>query len=1298
MVSSSMSRLAALPALAALLAALVVVAPGTASAAAGDILTMEWATKSSTSSQFSQAADFTAGTSTSAMPAGAKLSIPGTFRTVTLAPPTGGRFTAGQTYCAAKVATATSAKLDVGGLVWSGSCQPYSGTVTILAADYDGTGTLTSLAADYRATCALFSGAQETVAGSVRHNTTEPWLTLKQVYQPDTVAVGRSRIQPVTVTASGADKSVQLGQASISGTRAADYRVADNGCAAATLSPGDSCVIDVGFEPLALTYGVGNPREALLSLDTVGHVTGPLTVRLASSATDVPGVPQQFTTYPTAGGVGLSWRDGSPAAQQFRVERRLAGDTDWSTVTTVQYGSGDNYVDHDVLPGQQVQYRLTGVNAGWDGDSATTATTRPMSVPTPGAESLVAYGSNNAHGDSWTFRQGVDGATITTWSGDWPTIQATEGPTSPGVAQRQVTFRAPVVPGPGEYRSADFLWGGVDFVQSAYNCGYDESVLDVRSVAYDETRKPLVFDASWVGRCANGTVVRLEFRLGVDGDHIDHAMTTTDPTVVGRLTTYGGRSETRLVTVSNSGPGQVTLGMPSLTGAAATDWLVTQNGCEGVVLDPQQACAMTVRFSSTADRLRPGVLEIRQRDATGALAPVTVPLDGYGATPPGFVENGTVRSTVGAVLVWWREPRDNGGLPVLSYEIQRAAGGTQAWTALPTVSVGDHPSYVDQNVAAGDAFRYRVRAVNEVGPGPWWPIIPAPLGLGERAVIVSGSVADTGLRGLFQVHGGDSEAEAPVIALTSDPQHDYRDPAVSPAGTRLAASVSVGDGTDGEYDLWTGTLADPTAKQVTSMPGSERGAAFSPDATQIAFTHVAADGSRSVWVVPAAGGQPHLVLSGAAEPAWTPDGRSLVVEDTTTADAPLLLCEAETGATSEVVGTAGASQPAVSRDGDIAYVDPQGRIMVLAAGSSTPTVAITPMYGRILGSPAWTDTGEIVYDKTWVDTGKPDFSLTYLLRVSGEPAPVRADLTDPWITPRGLGQYVRGEAHFEVAYGDNGETPVEALRAQCAFDGAPWTPCAAGPRSMLGLSEGQHRVQLRVTDEAGRTTTDSHYFLSDTVAPTLRLNPPALSAVLGGAPKFRWEGNDATSGSDYFDVMVRTASPTSDFGPYLRPNGWSDQDRRAALTTRLPPGEEVCVRVRVRDYSGLWSGYASRCAGRPLDDASLAASPGWRRSSGSATYQRTESVAVRNGATLRTRSQVSTRRVAVLAATCRTCGSVKVYLGSRYLGTVSLKSPRTRTQQLLELPVLPRVTRGTVTLRTTSPRTVRIDGLLLRRS
>ena len=91
---------------------------------------------------------------------------------------------------------------------------------------------------------------------------------------------------------------------------------------------------------------------------------------------------------------------------------------------------------------------------------------------------------------------GVDGATVTTWSGDWPTVQATEGPTPPGVAQRQVTFRPPVVPGPGEYRSADIAWGGVDFVQSAYNCHYDESVLDVRSVAYDETRKPLVFDAS----------------------------------------------------------------------------------------------------------------------------------------------------------------------------------------------------------------------------------------------------------------------------------------------------------------------------------------------------------------------------------------------------------------------------------------------------------------------------------------------------------------------------------------------------------------------------------------------------------------------------------------------------------------------------------------------------------------------------------------------------------------------------------------------------------------------------------
>ncbi|MGH8880191.1 MAG: hypothetical protein ACRD0P_23035, partial [Stackebrandtia sp.] len=441
-----------------------------ASAVTADVMSMEWQTQQSSGGQLTQTAGFTAyGSTSTTMAGGAKFTIPNTLRNVTVAPPTGTSFVPGQTYGAAPTATATTAKLAFGSGVFSTALCPtstvatFAGTVTVHAAQYDDAGALTELAADYRGTCSLSSGAKETVAGSVRHNTTTPWLTLRPVYPSDTVAMGRERVSAVTISATGSGKSVQLGQATISGVRTADYRVSDNGCAGTTLGDGESCQLDVSFEPLPLTGGGSNRRVALLSVATVGHVVDPVRVRLDSMTTDVPAAPQTVTTYPTANGVGVSWAEGWPSAQQYRLERRLSGDTAWTTVATIAAGGPYNHVDHDTEPGQEVEYRVTGANAGWDGGSATTSTTRPMSVPSPGPNTLVAYGSNDAAGPSATIRDGIDGGTVTTWSSDLPTIQATAGPTGTAMAPALVTYRVPVVPGPGEYRSGDRMSGWPSF-------------------------------------------------------------------------------------------------------------------------------------------------------------------------------------------------------------------------------------------------------------------------------------------------------------------------------------------------------------------------------------------------------------------------------------------------------------------------------------------------------------------------------------------------------------------------------------------------------------------------------------------------------------------------------------------------------------------------------------------------------------------------------------------------------------------------------------------------------------------
>lgn len=76
-------------------------------------------------------------------------------------------------------------------------------------------------------------------------------------------------------------------------------------------------------------------------------------------------------------------------------------------------------------------------------------------------------------------------------------------------------------------------------------------------------------------------------------------------------------------------------------------------------------------------------------------------------------------------------------------------------------------------------------------------------------------------------------------------------------------------------DLWTVDLKGGQARRITSHPGNEQNARFSPDGTWIAFT-AGYDGNPDVYVVPTEGGEPRrLTFDPEADIVmdWTPDGR-----------------------------------------------------------------------------------------------------------------------------------------------------------------------------------------------------------------------------------------------------------------------------------------------------------------------------------------------------------------------------------------------------------------------------------------
>ncbi len=79
-----------------------------------------------------------------------------------------------------------------------------------------------------------------------------------------------------------------------------------------------------------------------------------------------------------------------------------------------------------------------------------------------------------------------------------------------------------------------------------------------------------------------------------------------------------------------------------------------------------------------------------------------------------------------------------------------------------------------------------------------------------------------------------------------------------------------------EDDLWLGSLKGGPARRLTTHPGLETAARFSPDGQWLAFSGQY-DGGTQVYVMPAEGGNPkRLTWSGAATvQGWTPDGKVL---------------------------------------------------------------------------------------------------------------------------------------------------------------------------------------------------------------------------------------------------------------------------------------------------------------------------------------------------------------------------------------------------------------------------------------
>ncbi len=262
----------------------------------------------------------------------------------------------------------------------------------------------------------------------------------------------------------------------------------------------------------------------------------------------------------------------------------------------------------------------------------------------------------------------------------------------------------------------------------------------------------------------------------------------------------------------------------------------------------------------------------------------------------------------------------------------------------------------------------------------------------------------------------------------------------------------------------------------------------------------------------------------------------------------------------------------------------------------------------------------------------------------------------------------------------------------CTVTGAPPSTWC----TITGLTPG-----IAVVARVAATTAAGTGQPSNPSAPVTPPTPPSASVgslptwTVAAALEVPLSGSPGANAIATYEVRFRRALWNGSFGSY------------GVLSTTTPSvslavsaGATYCFSARARDDQGYaspaWS--AERCTAVPLDDRSLSAQGTWGRGTGSTYYRATWTRSYAYGAAL-VRTSVQAKRIAIVATTCPTCGSVRVYLGSTLLRSISLTSSTTLNRKVITVANFSSVRSGTLTVKvSTSRRMVRIDGLAISRS
>lgn len=224
------------------------------------------------------------------------------------------------------------------------------------------------------------------------------------------------------------------------------------------------------------------------------------------------------------------------------------------------------------------------------------------------------------------------------------------------------------------------------------------------------------------------------------------------------------------------------------------------------------------------------------------------------------------------------------------------------------------------------------------------------------------------------------------------------------------------------------------------------------------------------------------------------------------------------------------------------------------------------------------------------------------------------------------------------------------------------------------------------------STTGIVGFVGDATPPSAPSAEALPRYSLGSSSTLQWNAaTDDNTGVHTYNVLTRSMRYDAT-GP--GPAGTFKTGLSSRKTTvARKAGYTRCFVVEAQDYAGNVGAPGNEvCTAFPADDRTLAKHGSWSNVKGKAYYLGTLRRSTSAGASLSLK--VAFRHLALVATTCPTCGTVKIYLGKKLVLKKSLHAAKTHNRVVIPLASSSGVRSGTLRIvQASGGKQVAIDGL-----